>query len=80
MTLDLDELERKAKAVLADGGPWAHPATVLALIERVRDLETTAIKASAELRHAYRAPTIDRGLVERAVKYLEGVTTPKDET
>lgn len=28
--------------------------------------------------HAYRQPAIDRGLVERAVHYLEGATTPKD--
>lgn len=37
--LDLDELEQKARVVLAHGGPWAHPETVLALIERIRAAE-----------------------------------------
>lgn len=52
---------------------------------RAEAMETSAVSAAAELRHAYRAHglthgPIDPNLVERAIGLLEKATTPKGET
>ena len=43
--------------------------------ELIAKLTDAATKASAELRHAYRTKTIDRGLVARSIEILERAVT-----
>lgn len=79
----LQQLRAEVEGLKAerDGLEWYQRAK--AAESRLAAIRETAAKASAELRHAYRAfavetGNVDPGLVARAIRMLEGVTTPKD--
>lgn len=48
---------------------------VRARLAKLEAVVEAAVRASAELRHAYRDPVIDRNLVARAIEILECATT-----
>lgn len=62
----LTDVRRRASGVIAngdDGAPWASPSCVLALLDRVEELEKDKADALSALGHAYnqRAAEIEAG-------------------